>query len=305
MNESVNVITDDVNNNVVNVIVNNSFGDQAIVDTGSYLSFVDNNFCKKHNLRVTPLQPGESKSYIAAGETRITAIGSTNLELTFAGEKFVHNFQIIKNLSTNILIGVNFIRKYKCVAYLAQGVFTLEDARVTVPLVVKGETLGLAKLKQQVTLQPNTQQIVSLICPKINNQKAFLLEPIVQEDGLGFCLPRTILSNKGSHYCQVWNPTDDEIILYAGTFIGQLTPVEEILSIAQENAPAADIDTPCYITGEGQGDYTGGFRNKHRRYSTDRIRASQANFESGRNNGRMQNSYSKMKVLHKMKGGQT
>jgi len=59
---------------------------------------------------VIPLQFGESNSYDTAGDTRITAIGSTNMVLTFAGEKFPQNIQIINNLSTNILIGVNFIR---------------------------------------------------------------------------------------------------------------------------------------------------------------------------------------------------
>jgi len=122
---------------------------------------------------VIPLQPGESRYYVAAGETRITAIGSTNIVLTFAGKKFPNNFQIIKNLSTNILIGVNFICKYNCVAYLSKEVFSLEDARIMVPLVVKGDTLGLAKLKEQVTLQSNTQQIVRLICLKINGQRYF------------------------------------------------------------------------------------------------------------------------------------
>jgi len=56
-----------------------------------------------------------------------------------------------------------------------------------VPLVVNGDTLGLEKLREQVTLQPNTQQIVRLNCPKINEQSAFLLEPIVHEDTQGFC----------------------------------------------------------------------------------------------------------------------
>jgi len=53
--DGVNVISDNTNNNVVNVIVNNLFGDQAVVDTGSFLSFVDNNFCKIHNLCVIPV----------------------------------------------------------------------------------------------------------------------------------------------------------------------------------------------------------------------------------------------------------
>jgi len=236
VDEGVNVITDNVNNNVVNVIVNDLFGDKAIVDTGSFLSFVDKKFCKKHNLHVIPLQFGESRSYLAAGESRITAIGSTNFVLTFAVERFPHNFQIIDRLSTNILIGVNFIRKYNCVPYVSQGVFSLGEARITVPLVVKEDTLGSAKLREQVTLQPNTQQIVRLSCPKINEQSVFLLEPIVHEDMHGFCLPRTILSNKGWHYCQLWNPTDEPMVLRAGTFIGQPTPLKEIVSIAQKNS---------------------------------------------------------------------
>jgi len=280
MNESedcVSIIADNVNNNVVNVIINESFGDQAIVDTGSFLSFVDYNFCKKHNLRVIPLQTGESRSYIAAGETRITAIGSTNLVLTFAGEQFPQNFQIIKNLSTNILIGVNFIRKYNCVPYVFQGIFALEESRITVPLVVKGDMLGVAHLKEEVTLQPYMIHLVKIQCPQIEGESAFLLEPLVNVDAKGFCMPRTILANTGWHHCQLWNPTDTPILLIAGTFIGQLTPLQDIVSIAQENAPAAiKIDAPCYVTGNsGQGDYPRpsdcGPRNKHRRYSADRV----------------------------------
>jgi len=256
------------------------------VDTGSYLSFVDHEFCMKHNLLIVPLQAGESRSYTAAGQTRITAIGSTNLVLTFAGENFAHNFQIIKKLSTNILIGVNFTRKYNCVAYLSQGLFSLGDARVTVPLVVKGETLGLAKLKQQVTLQANTQQIVQIICPRIRDQSVFLLEPIMHKGGQGIWVPRTILANKGVHYCQLWNTTDEALTLGGGTFIGQLTPLKDIVSIAQENAPAAPrSNEQCYVTNNRDGvecRQTFG-RNKHRRYAADRGRAPQSNFSRGNN----------------------
>jgi len=64
---------------------------------------------------------------------------------------------------------------------VSQGVFYLGDARISVSLVVKGDTLGLAKLREQMTLQRNTQRIVRLNCPKINEQSVFLLEPILHE----------------------------------------------------------------------------------------------------------------------------
>jgi len=101
INERVNVIPYGENNNVVDVILNDLFVDQAIIDTGSYLSFWDNSFVKMHKLCVTPIKPGMSRSYIAAGNTRITAIGKTDIVLTFAGEKFPFCFQVINNLSTS------------------------------------------------------------------------------------------------------------------------------------------------------------------------------------------------------------
>jgi len=105
------------------------------------------------------------------------------------------------------------------------------------------------------------------------------------------------LTNTGWHYCQLWNPTDESMVLGAGTLLGQLTPLADIVSIAQEKAPAAaKIDVPCYVTGDlGQGDYPrpNDYRNKHRRYSADRVRASQTNFPPGRNDDRMQNSHSR------------
>jgi len=78
---------------------------------------MDHNFIKLHNLCVSPLQPGASRIYIAAGESKIMAIGTTNIVLTFAGEQFPFFFQVIDRLSTNILIGMNFITRYNCVPY--------------------------------------------------------------------------------------------------------------------------------------------------------------------------------------------
>jgi len=175
MNGNIDESVNNVNNNFVNVVVDELFDDQAMVNTSCSVSLVDNKFCKKHNLCVNPLLSGELKSYVGIGESTTTAIGSTNIELTFVGEKFSHSFQVINNLTVNIIIGVDFLCKYK--AYLSQGVFSLGVARITVPLVGRGDASGLAELREQVTLQPNTQRKIGLNCPKINRQPISLVEP--------------------------------------------------------------------------------------------------------------------------------
>jgi len=165
----------------VNIIINESFDDQARIDSNSSRSYVDFAFCKKHNLQVLPLHTGGSSSCVGAGETRASVCGSTNLVLTFAEEKFVHNFQIIDGLFTNIVIGFDFMSRYNCFINLSQKIFflgiALGIAQTRVPLVIKKMTLGRAELRKQVTLQPHTQRIMGLSSYKINKQPICLVEP--------------------------------------------------------------------------------------------------------------------------------
>jgi len=245
-------MTDDMNNNDVNVIVNNLFDDQALVDTGSFLSFVDNNFCKIHNLCVNSLQSGELKSYFGVGESTITAIGSTNIELTFARVKFLHNFWVFDHLVTNILIGVDFICKYNCVAYVFRGVFYLGDAQITVPLVVKGDTLGLAKLEEQGSMQPNTQRVVRVNGPNINEQSVFLLKPIFIE------ICRVYIAQENTPSAS----NIDEPCYFAG---------EEQRDYPGPNGYRNRQRRYSALTGEEQRDYPrpNGYRIRHRRYLAD------------------------------------
>jgi len=222
---------------VVNAIINDSFAEQCIIDTGTIgtlgrdLSFVDKTFVQEHRLQVDSLKSGAYRIFIAAGESKIKAVGTVKLTLTFSGEEFPFEFQVVDRLSTNILSGMNFILHYHCVPYANSEVFTLGN----VPMVVKGNCLGLAKLRKQVTIQPHTQQIVDLKVPRIDNQSICLIEPIYNKKRPRFCVPRTILSTRGYHCCQIWNPTDETIRLAPNTLIGQVTTVSDILSIAQDN----------------------------------------------------------------------
>jgi len=91
--EGVNAITNNVGDGEVDVIIKESFDDRARIDSNSSLSYIDYDFCRRHNLLVLPLLSGGSRSYVDADDTRISAIGSANLLFTFAEERFVHNFQ--------------------------------------------------------------------------------------------------------------------------------------------------------------------------------------------------------------------
>jgi len=207
-----------------------------------------------------------SRVYIAAGETKNKAIGTTNLTLNLGEEDFEFQFQIVDGLSTNILIGMDFIKTYHCVIYANDGLFTLRNGRVEVPMCVKGSCLGLAKLREQITLEPHTQHIVGLHCPKIYDKTVYLLEPLSGTEDQGYRVPRTILSTKGFQYCQLWNSTNEPIDLTPGTLIGQISSVDEILSIAKENnVPPVETRTNLLQSGYRNKRLDGNHRNQNHR----------------------------------------
>jgi len=139
MNERMNVntkCTNEFSSNVddVELIVTINGGDQATIDSNISRSYVDRAFCKKHNLHVSPVHTGRSSSNEATGENRASVGGSTNVVLTFEDEKFVHNFQIIDGLFTNIVIGLDFMSSFNCVTDVSQKIFFIEGTRLAIPL---------------------------------------------------------------------------------------------------------------------------------------------------------------------------
>jgi len=193
MLDQVNVITNYVNINVMHAIINNAFTKQCVIDNGAYLSFLDNEFVNLHASPVTPMRPGAARIFIAAEETKLRAIGTTPITLNFAGKDFPFEFQVVDRLSTNILLGMNFILKYHCVPYGNDAVFALGSDCVRVPMCVKESCLGLAKLKEQVTLESHTQHLVGLRGPALRDHKIYLIELLPNTEGQGFRFPRTIL----------------------------------------------------------------------------------------------------------------
>jgi len=76
------------NNNVVKVIINGTFTEDCIIDTGTCLSFLDKAFVKSHGLQLVLLKPRTTCVYMAAGKTKIRVIGTTSITLSFGIEFF-------------------------------------------------------------------------------------------------------------------------------------------------------------------------------------------------------------------------
>jgi len=168
------------------------------------------------------------------------------LSLNIGGEIFEHSFHVTNNLSTDMLIGDDFLSTFDACVQRGKKIFTLQNERVTVPLCVKGMNLGLAKIDQIVSIQPYTHQIVSISCTKDLINTVQMLEPIQNSAFLGIQIPRVLLSTIGQKYCPLWNYTDEIVTLTPGSIIGTVSPIQDILAVAQDNNPNTSYEIPPY-----------------------------------------------------------
>jgi len=104
-----------------------------------------------------------------------------------------------------------------------------------------------------------------------------ILEPIQNSAFLGIKIPRVLLSTIGQKYCPLWNYTDQLVTLTPGTIIGTVSPIQDILSVAQDNDPDTPYELPPY-------------RHPNRRYAADKPRNFQPNGQHPGNYNFAQNS---------------
>jgi len=99
--------------NVINVIVNDSFASQLLVDTGAASSCLSHDFVKSHSLLIIPLSSDDTHVFVVANNSTVRVIGLAKLSLNIRGEIFVHTFHVINNLSTDMLIGDDFLSTFQ------------------------------------------------------------------------------------------------------------------------------------------------------------------------------------------------
>ena len=105
-------ITEPIDEGILEVSIG-AINADALIDTGSTLSFINESLCnriieKQDNLNV---RPANTRVTIADGTT---IVAKSVIKLTFkvGNYNFTHSLYVLRNLNHQIILGINFLRKY-------------------------------------------------------------------------------------------------------------------------------------------------------------------------------------------------
>ncbi|RNA35861.1 Transposon Ty3-I Gag-Pol poly [Brachionus plicatilis] len=87
---------------------------ECLIGTGAFTSFISFDYFNSYYIsKFTEIRDLNRKKWITANGTPLEVVGETELELKIGHKKFTNKFVIGKNLSHDVIIGVNFLRKHK------------------------------------------------------------------------------------------------------------------------------------------------------------------------------------------------
>jgi len=198
-------------NNIINIIINGTVPTQALVDTGAGSSCVDEQYVLQHKMKITRLSPSDDHTFTIADKSTIKVLGKVHIELTIGNEIFDNSFHVISDQSVDIIPGGDFLEFNDAIIHRGEKTFSLLNGMIQVPLCVQGLPQIKAISPYEVTLTPNCQQILQVQIPYYKTNKVLLLEPLDNQNAVGFKVTRTLVSLHGKKYCPVWNDSDQPI----------------------------------------------------------------------------------------------
>jgi len=75
-----------------------------------------------------------------------------------------------------------------------------------------------------------------------------MLEPLDNQNTVGFRVARTLISVHGRKYCPVWNDSDEPITLKYGTPIATVSPIIDIIRSCSDEESKGNINQQATAT---------------------------------------------------------
>ena len=200
------------------------------VDTGASRTII-----RPELLKRTILWQTETPAYrlqTATGQP-VSVLGDTEIEFKIGDQVYTHS-ALIANITDDCILGLDFLRNYRCVLDIDKGVLKFPDQEVFLQGI---NTCNLYCLKD-TTLAPRTETLVEVKFPKkIRQRRCVMVEDIGRHPEL--ITARTLVMTKGRSKVRIVNLGKKEIQLKKNSVVGRC---EEVKYLRQINTSSVKQD---------------------------------------------------------------
>ena len=210
---SVNLATDMIKNTILI-----SIGDkktQTLVDSGASISCASKSFLSKTNIKIDRFAPSDISAIVGVGNTTHSVLGTLELPFKISGITISHKFYILEQLNHAIILGQEFMEKFKAKLDFDSKLFSILDDTVVASLITTEK--GLARISAQTLLEPGHMSTVKVKISRRKNNETVLLEPLPNLQKLEIAGAKCLVKiQKQRALINMINPTNKTIELTRG-----------------------------------------------------------------------------------------
>lgn len=214
----------------------NGVGVTLLVDTGAAVTLLRKDVWSQ-TTTTAKLEPWPGPSLVSAGGTPLTVHGCTHLDLSLGGNTFSTNFVIVSPLTSEAILGIDFLQEQQAQIDLGRGSLSLlkngSNIRLTLPITGLPSTIPhQVRIRDTVSIPPRSVMDVAAVCTTWGEGLWMVEEAPHRYPGL--VVASILVENRpASLPVSVLNMSTSSITLYAGSVVAKVSPVQSPLVVGE------------------------------------------------------------------------
>ena len=197
---------------------------RALIDTGAKRNCINHKLMRRLRL---PLGINQGKCLYGANNNRIPVLATMDIDITINGLKLTSTFDVIDNLSYDVILGMDIMTKNNAVIDLAEGIVSFQNDLVVATIQNNGNK-PIARIKNlySITIKPNSRAFIPCRIDKRYRWQISMIESLDNLCTKNLAMARAVVNPKSCNImCEVMNPSGRPIFLKKGYPIGRIEPV--------------------------------------------------------------------------------
>ena len=162
-------------NNFVQIRVKNHHI-RALVDSGAAKSCISEAFFHKLKLPSSALKKPVLSHLVSANKSPMHNLGMVDLNILIQGLSIPYQFCVLRGLSYQCILGVDWLYDVKGQINFANGVLSVYDNLLSVALIRNVDRSSLLLLSKPLTIPPLTEALVPVVLNRKFNNVVSLVE---------------------------------------------------------------------------------------------------------------------------------
>ena len=165
-----------------------------LIDTGAGVCLLKDEVWNKVKPEGSVLKPLKVHGLVGVDGIPIKVQGSATINLSIEGQTFNHDFIIANQITTDAIIGLDFLESHKCILNMAEGILSLNGHAIVLNPHQSPTTTGCAKvtIANTVTIPASSEMEISA---RVNsNVKGMWLVESDVSNSQSVCVARALVS---------------------------------------------------------------------------------------------------------------